>query len=377
MIRSRALPVIAAAVAVCLIAGCGGSARAARAPKPGTVRWRWRPPRPASVGMPAADGDGVVVTFGHTFVVALEPGGAERWRTRRLGVREETPLLTPELVVVPADDGLVALDRRTGQVRWDVRLGRSVAEVPDPDDAASTPVLAGRTVVTCLSGGVLVAVDASTGALRWRAPLAGRSDGAPATDGDAVVATWDPERGDDAGIAAFDIATGRRRWSAPLQAGAVSGAAISGRSGHGAVAVVVDHDVAAKAFDVATGRRVWEARLGGAGSPEVPPLPVGADRVLVADRLAGLTLFDVQGHRLWSARTDAAAVRGGPAGPTPDGEFVMPLYDGKVLVAGPGRGRESLEAPGGLANGVAVAPDGTVLVSTAQGDDNQLAAYDP
>jgi outer membrane protein assembly factor BamB len=377
VIRSKTLSVIVGAVAVCLLAACAGSAGAARAPKLGTARWRWRPPPPASVGMPAADGDEVVVTFGHTFVVSLGPGGAERWRTRRLGVREETPLFTPDLVVVPADDGLVALDRRTGRIRWDVRLGRSVAELPDPDDAASTPVLAGHTVLTCLSGGVLVGVEASSGAVRWRVPLAGRSDGPPATDGDAVVATWDPERGADAGITAFDVATGRTRWSAPLRAGAVSAPAIAGRAAHGAVAVVVDHDVAAKAFDVVTGRRMWEARLGGAGSPEVPPLPVGADRVLVADRLAGLTMLDVHGHRLWSARADAAAVRGGPAGPTPDGEFVLPLYDGKVLVAGPGRGSESVEAPGGLANGVAVATGGAVLVSTAQGDDNQLAACGP
>jgi streptogramin lyase len=30
-----------------------------------------------------------------------------------------------------------------------------------------------------------------------------------------------------------------------------------------------------------------------------------------------------------------------------------------------------------LANGVVVTPDGAVLVSSAQGDDNQLVAFDP
>ena len=40
-------------------------------------------------------------------------------------------------------------------------------------------------------------------------------------------------------------------------------------------------------------------------------------------------------------------------------------------------GNLSVEAPGGLANGVALAPDGTVLLSSAQGDDDQLVAYWP
>lgn len=375
MIRSKPWSVVAAAVVIASIASACGGGVATSAPQLGTVRWRWRPPPPASVGMPAAGGDDVLVTFGHTFIVSVGGDGAERWRTRRLGVREETPVLTPNLVVVPTDDGLVALERSTGHVRWDVRLGRSTAAVPDPDDAASTPVLAGGTVLTCLSGGALVAVDAVSGAVRWRVRLAGRSDGPPATDGAAVVATWDPERGDGAGIAAFDVATGAQRWSAPLDAGAVSAPGIAG-TGHSAIAVAVDHDLAAKAFDVSTGRRVWAARLGGAGSPEVPPLPVGADRVLVADRLAGVTLFDVRGHRIWSARADAAAVRGGPAGPTPSGRYVMPLYDGKVLVTARG-GSRTVDAPGGLSNGAAVTPDGVVLVSTAQGQDNQLVAYGP
>jgi len=377
VIRMKTVSSLIASVVVCLVGACGGSAGAAPAPRLGAVQWRWRPPPPASVGMPAVDGDGAVVTFGHTFVVSLRPDGTEQWRTRRLGVREETAALMRDLVVVPADDGLVALERETGRVRWAVRLGHSSAEDPDPDDAASTPVVAGRTVFTCLSGGALVAVDSATGALRWRVPLAGRTDGAPATDGDAVLATWDAEQGDSAGIVAFDVATGERRWSAPLTAGAVSGPAIAGRTGHGAVAVAVDRDIAAKAFDLATGRRVWQARLGGAGSPEVQPLAVGADRVLVADRLAGLTLFDVYGHRLWSARADAAAVRGGPAGPRPDGDFVLPLYDGKFLLAGPRRGSRTVEVPGGLANGAMMAPSGVLLLATAQGDDNQLVAYGP
>ena len=373
--RARAV-VVSISIFVLVAAAC--SADGVGGPKAtdvGAVQWRWRPPPPASVGMPAAGGNDVVATFSHLVVVSLTPTGAERWRTRRLGVRDDTPLLTPDLVVVPADDGVVALDRSTGNVRWDTRLGGTAA-VPDPDDAVSTPVIAGSTVLACLSGGALVALDAHSGAVRWRAPLAGRSEGPPATDGQTVVATWDPEKGEGAGVAAFDVATGQRRWSAALRAGGVSAPAIVGQ-GRGAQVVVVDDDLAAKAFDVVSGRRRWATEVGSAGSPAVPPLPLAHGSVLVADRRSGLTLLDGDGRRRWTARAHAAAVQGGPVGPTGGGAYALPLYDGKVLVAGPHHGRTVIEAPGGLVSGVAVAPGGSLLVSSAQGNDNQLVAYGP
>jgi outer membrane protein assembly factor BamB len=369
----RAVAIAAAAVVVAVGAsGCNGAARTG-AIHLGAVQWRWRPPRPASVGMPAADGGGIVATFSHLFVVALTPAGTEQWRTRRLGVREEAPLLTPDLVVVPADDGLVALDRASGRIRWDTHLGGNV-NVPDPDDAASSPALAGGTVVTTLSGGGLVALDLDSGMVRWRTRLAGRSEGPPATDGNVVVVTWDPEHGDGAGVGAYDAATGTRRWSARLHGGGVSAPAVA--AGGQPTVVVVDDDLAAKGFDLVDGHRRWVTGVGSAGSPEVPPLPVRDGQVLVADRRAGLTLLDSAGHRRWTARGRGAAVRGGPAGPAA-GIYALPLYDGTVELAGQRGATTVADAPGGLANGVAVGPGGVLLVSSAQGADNQLVAYRP
>jgi len=360
--------------ALVLLGACGGGARATGGPPLGTVRWRWRPPPGASVGMPVAGADGVAATFSHTFVIALRGDGTEEWRARRLGVREETPLLTRELVVVPADDGLVAIDRATGRVRWDTHTGGDVQR-PDPDDATSTPVGDGASVFTCLSRGALVALDAGSGAVRWRTPLAGRSDGPPATDGRTVIATWDPDEGDGGGIGAFDAVTGQPRSTAPLTGGAVSAPALV-RIDHGrTLAVTVDHDLAAKAFDVADGRRVWATRIGGGGSPEVPPLGLAHGQTLVADRVGGLTLLDARGHRLWSTRVHAAAVRGGPVGPVGAGVYALPLYDGKVLLAGPGHGTAVVDAQGGPVSGAAVGPGNTLLVSSAQGRDDQLVAY--
>jgi hypothetical protein len=96
MIR-RALAVTVLAAALSALTGCGVSGHS-KVASLGPVRWRWRPPPPASVGMPVADRDGVFAEFSHPFLVSVAPDGSERWRSRRLGMREETPLLTTDLV---------------------------------------------------------------------------------------------------------------------------------------------------------------------------------------------------------------------------------------------------------------------------------------
>jgi outer membrane protein assembly factor BamB len=176
-------------------------------------------------------------------------------------------------------------------------------------------------------------------------------------------------------MTSFDARTGEARWTADLRAGGVSAPAVSRGPAGSAVAVAVDDDLAAKAFDLVDGRPRWTVPVGAAGSPEVPPLPLADGRVLVADRLAGLTLIDGNGKRAWNARVEGAAIRGGPVGPTIDGRYALPLVDGQFFVAGPDRSTRTVRPPGGVANGVAVAPGGRLYVSTARGPANQLAAY--
>src|SRR5205085_11260236 len=205
----------------------------------GAVRWRWRPPAPASMGMPAADQTNVAATFGHLRLVLFSASGAVQWQAERLGFREEAPLLLADVVVAPADDGLVAVDRATGHIRWDARFG----------ETATTPVRVGGLAVTATSEGSLLAVDLAAGQVAWRVPLAGRAEGPPATDGMSVVSTWEPEDGRVAGITVVDGATGQLRWVGRLRAGGVSGPAVV-PAGRGApLAVVVDDDLQAKAFD--------------------------------------------------------------------------------------------------------------------------------
>jgi len=355
--------------------GCAG-ARAAKSAVVGggksptlSVRWRWPAPKPASVGAPAVDANGVVVTYSQERLVLFDVDGHVRWEAARTAVRGQPPRLTPDLVLAPTDDGsLVAFDRATGTIRWDAKVGGDYADV-------ATPVVVAGMAVTCVDEGSIVGVDVRTGKVVWRVTVPGAAEGPPATDGRAVFASWEPERGTAAGLIAIDPATGTRHWSAPLRAGGVSAPAAARASDGSSYVVVVDDDLAAKAFDAISGRPRWKATLRGAGSPEVPPLALADGRVLVADRLAGLTLFDADGKQRWTARGDGAAVQAGPAGPTPDGRYALPLYNGKLFLAGPGRGTSTFDPPGGLANGAAVIPGHELYVTTAQGPANQLVAY--
>ena len=106
----------------------------------------------------------------------------------------------------------------------------------------------------------------------------------------------------------------------------------------------------------------------------MPPLPAPDGAVLVGHRLGGMALLDARtGSLRWDASSRTVAVRGGPAGPGPNGWFVLPLHDGTVLFAGPDRPVDQKRPPA-LVTGVAVGPGGLLLIGTGQGDENGLLA---
>ena len=123
-----------------------------------------------------------------------------------------------------------------------------------------------------------------------------------------------------------------------------------------------------------TATSVWRTDTGGRGSPEVPPLPFGDGQVLVAHRRAGLVLLDAgTGAEEWFGAADGAAVRGGPAGPGPDGPFAFPIDDGRLFLVGPGLEPNQLDWPGRV-SGVAMTSDRLLLVATREARANHLIA---
>jgi alcohol dehydrogenase (cytochrome c) len=139
-------------------------------------------------GTPLVDGDVMYATTGKDAVIALDA------RTGKTLWRYDYPLpgdvnwsvccnfdnrgvaLANDLVVIGTLDAhLVALDRATGAVRWNV----PVAEYHRGYSITSAPLLVGDTIVTGIAGseypirGFLAAYDVRTGAQRWRTPTVG------------------------------------------------------------------------------------------------------------------------------------------------------------------------------------------------------------
>lgn len=322
--------------------------------------WVWTAPPPAWVGLPAADDMEIAFTYGHQHLVLLDAQGRRRWQAGRLGLRDVAPRLGTDVVVAATDDGLAGFGRSGGAPLWDTPVkGR-----------ANTPVLAGGLAVTTTWEGAAVAVSVADGKVAWTVALPGPALGPPATDGTTVVMTWDRVDRRSGGAVALDAATGRQRWAVPLPGGGISAPAVTA----GGLVVTVAGDLAAHALDLSSGAKRWRTPVEGAGSPEVPPLAVDAQSVLVAHRLGGLDLLDAaSGRRSWQVATDGAAVRGGPV-MGPAGSYALALDDGRVLLAGPKRDTELVRPPAGRVSGLAVGPGGWLVASLREAAVNTVEA---
>ena len=142
---------------------------------------------------PAVDGEGVILTWStprEVTLLALDHAGRETWR-RNLGPFIATfgngisPILFDNLVVLNNDQedpnllpghkrnppypvgksSLIALDRKTGQTRWQIDRRTSFSSYSTPcvyEDKGGRPFL----VVTCVAHGISV-IDPRTGKVFW------------------------------------------------------------------------------------------------------------------------------------------------------------------------------------------------------------------
>lgn len=146
---------------------------------------------------PATDGDRVYVHFGSVGVLAFDPEGRELWRRPMKLTQTEygassSPVLWGELVIQLLDqDGdshLVALDRRTGAVRWRV-------ERPEMRRGFGTPILWSHHGTTDLvvPGTIwLEGLDPQSGEERWRVSGSARITCTSPVVGDGLLlaASW-------------------------------------------------------------------------------------------------------------------------------------------------------------------------------------------
>ena len=143
---------------------------------------------------------------------------------------------------------LTALDARTGAVRWKLPTAGMIGK----------PVLANGDIYFAPQDGYIYAVDAATGHLRWRfqrtvnVSVSVGIDGYPALDGDTLYVA-----SDGGTVYALDASSGKQRWLFTLPAGAHIYAAPA--VGNGRVYVSSGGgDDAFYALDEATGKVAWQ-----------------------------------------------------------------------------------------------------------------------
>lgn len=183
--------------------------------------------------------------------------------------------VTGDTAYVVSDGGFLhALARDDGRERWRHALdgGRRQRVLPHPavfdwDWQSPQPALAGELVIAGGADGLLHAVDAASGELRWRFAAPGPIRHGAAVDQDRVYVA-----SENGYVHALDLQDGRERWRHRL--GAKPGAGLVVHDGR---VFVSGRDARLHALAAGTGEPLW--RLG-FWSSWVESAPVVADGVL-------------------------------------------------------------------------------------------------
>ncbi len=187
------------------------------------VVWKFRT-QGRVLSSPAVQGDLVYVgsTDGRLYAVDRATG-AERWRFQTQGPVNSSPAVVNGLVFVSSVDGnIYAVDATTGVQRWrfTTRGERRFTapgihgaiprteRMPDPYDVfLSSPTVVSGTVYIGSGDQGVYALDAGTGALRWRFETGDVVHASPAVvNGVVYVGSWDRN------LYAIDAQSGRERW---------------------------------------------------------------------------------------------------------------------------------------------------------------------
>ena len=100
------------------------------------------------------------------------------WSKRVKGDIKHTPALAHNAVYVTTSRGeVVALDAATGATRWRIDLGVALT---------AAPIVAGAVVLVGTRAGVVFALDAHTGEVLWDFKTAGKITASPIVAGDTM-----------------------------------------------------------------------------------------------------------------------------------------------------------------------------------------------
>jgi outer membrane protein assembly factor BamB len=283
--------------------------------------------------------DGLVVFIGNACggdngLVALDTAsGQESWRlTLPAGGLPTSPdqaapstAAAEDVVVVPLENGIVALDVGSGAVVWSEASEPFLATAPDIVLAASAP-----------NSRTMVALDRRTGHERWRAEVETELTQAygVAADATSVLLTI-YQQGQPDKTVAYDAASGARRWEARFgQASDTSAVRIIDGVASGVDASGSNpNDI--RAFDVVTGRPLWTL----AAYPVQSPEPVDGN-IFVGRQDGTVAALDPRsGHVRWALPTMNGSLSAGP------GLILAPDGDHAVQALDPTSGRPRWSIP--------------------------------
>jgi outer membrane protein assembly factor BamB len=240
---------------------------------------------------------------------------------------EEEKKKNPEFAVPPTED---QLPKPSPFKVWD--QGKDKWHVDAPVAVADGIVLVASAFLDkeMLGDRALLALDAKSGAVKWRAPLKINPWGGPAVSGKTVIvcgstASFDPKllKGAKGDVVAFDLTTGQEKWRKEVTTGGILGCpALTDE-----LVITAATDGKVRAFNLADGERKW---IYDAKTPFFAPVAIGKDVVYAGDlkgEIHAINLADGTPKWKFDLGTDAAlkspgGIYGGPV-----------LHGGRLFVA--------------------------------------------
>ncbi|WP_092389839.1 outer membrane protein assembly factor BamB [Halopseudomonas salegens] len=181
----------------------------------GSVQWQARVDEPLTGAVGSGSGVVMLGTREGEVIVLDSNDGSEAWRAQMTSEVLAPPQTNGDVVVVQTqDDKVTALDITTGEQRWIYEASQSVLSVR----GHAAPVATLRQVFAGMSGGRVVALEASSGLLQWDQRIAqpqGRSELERMVDidGDLLLSGQNVYAASFQGnLAAIDGNSGELRW---------------------------------------------------------------------------------------------------------------------------------------------------------------------
>jgi outer membrane protein assembly factor BamB len=263
---------------------------------------RWETRLSGQVFATPAVADGVVYvgSTGGVFNALKAADGERVWAFAAGRPIYGEALVDGDSVYFVCDNGyLFKLERSSGKELWrydlgDARVSRIVGHpvVYEWDWQSPRPAIAGGVVYVGAGDGSVHAVDAASGALRWRASVKGRVRTAAAVDGARLIVA------STSGVVhALDRATGKELWehdtgehvdTSPVL---YDGKVIVGNRGFGLIAL-----------DAATGERAWRTYFWGSWVESTPRVVDGVLYIGASDLRRVSAIDPRDGSIIW--RTD-------------------------------------------------------------------------